>query len=103
MDTTQNVQHYAKVFQDALAIVKDEQAAAFIVEQIGKDSRMAAMQARLDTGASASNGNGHGYAIRDPEAPATDSQRWKLKQLGVSFSKDVTKGEASALIDAASK
>lgn len=89
---------YVKIFEKVNGMVSDFHVASVIVEQIGKDTRCAMMNGN---GRNSNNKSGNGIIIKNPEAPATTEQKWRLRNEGITFSKDITKGEASRLIDEA--
>lgn len=90
------IDFYLDAFDAIKKKVGDDQTAALLVEQIGKDSRVQAMTARYH---SVSSG-GEKTVIRGDE-PASEAQMGYLKRLGVDVPQGVNKQNASELIDAA--
>lgn len=84
----ETINEYAALFDAILKRTDDYGVAIAILEQLGKDRRMAAMNER-----ERSNGNG------GTEVPATGKQLSYLKQLGVETPAGLTKKAASELID----
>lgn len=84
------VDHYVRLFESIRNKVGDDQLAVALVEQCGKDWRVAQMHARPQNRQDASG-----------DQPATEKQLGYLSRLGVAVSKALTKREASALIDQA--
>lgn len=70
-----------------------------IIQEEAKDRRTVQMDARKDQRVQAMHGRGDAGDWRDE--PATDAQKQVLDNLGVSYDDDLTKGDASDLIDEA--
>ena len=71
------------------------QVATVILQESGKDRRGEAANAARMNG----NGNGFNRNYSKSNQPATDKQKDALKKWHVEFSDDITKAEASALLD----
>ena len=84
------IEEYLKLLADIKAKTGDERTALSILQEVNKDLRMA--QIRVDR----ENGNGNG-----DDRPATDRQKDYLRKLGVKIPANVTKKQASSLIDEA--
>ena len=95
MDLTiqQKIDGYLEVYDRVKPVVKDAEIVAAVIEQIGKDSRCAALMNGRSNGNGQSNGNG--------DEPATEKQIGFLKRLKVVVPEGVSKQEASRLIDEA--
>lgn len=85
MEIEQDIETYVRLLERIGEKVDSSNEAVAILEQIGKDRRTKFIQ--------------HGVN-QESDAPATDKQVRYLKRLGVEFSDDVTKKEASELIEA---
>jgi len=88
---------YLDVYNDLLQKGCDSEVACSILNQIGKDARVEKMtrsERRWDNSAG-------GQTDSSPDSPATEKQLNFLRRLGVPFSDEVTKKEASELIDKA--
>ncbi len=90
---TEKIDEYLKLFESIKARVGDERAAMDILKEVQKDLRMAQIREER-----ASNGNGNGQR---EDAPATQKQRDYLGRLGVNAPAQLTKKQASELIDEA--
>jgi len=91
MDTATyaRVEEYLEVYERIKQVIQSDEVGAAIIEQIGKDTRCAwLMNGR-------SNGNGNG------DEPATEKQLGFLKKLKVELPANLSKREASRLIDEA--
>ena len=82
----QRVDEYLKLYDDIKDRTGDERIALSILQEVNKDIRMAQIREERE------NGN---------DKPATEKQLNYLKKLGVDVSVDLTKKQASALIDEA--
>lgn len=87
---TKKIEGYLALFNEIEKRTGDDAVALAILEQIGKDTRMAALQAR-------ERANGSEGA----DVPATSKQLAFLARLGVPVEPGLTKQGASALIDEA--
>ena len=88
------VDRYVELFEKVKARVGSDEVATVILEQVGKDNRVRVMQGssgELDQ-------PGDARVIMTDDA-ATEKQLAYLKQLGVSCDDNVTRKEASELID----
>lgn len=66
-----------------------------LVQESGKDKRIEVMnEAKLNN-----NSNGFSRNYSNGNAPATERQKFALMKNGVSFSDNITKAEASVLLD----
>jgi|GEM_PF-1899619 len=86
MNTQERVEQFREVFEEAkkvesLSTQETVQVAVALLQEAGKDRRTPA----------GLSGNGN--------QPATDKQKAYLKSLGIEYKDDVTKAEASELID----
>ena len=88
-----NVEQYVQTYEQIKASVKNDEIAAVILDQIGKDGRVEAMQ-------NGATENEPRRVVREKE-PATQKQKAFLEKLQVPFDKDITRKEASAQIDQA--
>lgn len=70
-----------------------------VVQEEAKDRRTVQMDARKDRRVQAMHGREDAGGWRDE--PATDAQKQVLDNLGVSYDDDLTKGDASDMIDEA--
>jgi hypothetical protein len=88
MDETvqDKLENYLDLYDKVRARTGDDRSALAILQEMNKDKRMAQIRAER-------NGNG--------DQPATDRQKGYLKKLGVEVPADLTKAQASALIDGA--
>ena len=84
------VDHYVRLFESIRNKVGDDQLAVALVEQCGKDWRVAQMHARIQDREDA-----------NVDQPATEKQLGYLGRLGIEVHTPLTKREASALIDQA--
>ena len=82
-DTKQGLDSYLKLLDEISEKTDNEETALALLQEIAKDRRME--QIREENQAKVSE-------------PATDSQKGYMTDLGIEFSEDVTKQEASALI-----
>ena len=89
-----NVETYIQTYEQIKASVKNDEVAAVILNQIGKDARTAVM-----AGSGAVEDRPR-RVVRGDE-PATDKQKGYLEKLGVGFENGVTRKEASELIEQA--
>lgn len=82
---------------------RSEAVSIAILEEIGKYRRgeLANISRTNGNGRSSGSGKSNGFngTMKNPNAPATDAQRNKLKSLGVEIPMGCTKIEASKLID----
>ena len=92
-DINKRIEEYLTLFEGIRARTGDERSAVAILQEVKKDLRMAQMR---EERASNSNGNG-----QREDAPATQKQRDYLRRLGVNAPEELTKKEASGLIDEA--
>ena len=98
--TASNVDTYVAEFEQIKQLVHDEQVAVVILEQIAKDARTERIaETRNSHGTNGARRNGNG-ANGNGEL-ATQKQREYLKDLGVKVPKELTKQEASVLIEEA--
>ena len=75
---------YVKLLGDIRSKVGDERTAVSLLQEIGKDQRMDRMSEERE--------------MRNSQ-PATAKQKKFMDKLGISYPKNVTKQEASVLID----
>ena len=97
METTTQarVEGYLEVYERVNTVVKSAEVTAAIIEQVGKDTRCGwLMNGR-------SNGNGNGHSNGNGDEPATEKQIGFLKRLKVTVPEELSKREASRLIDEA--
>lgn len=87
---------YAEVFKRASKKTQSDEAAAVIIDQIGKHIRIQEM--RLGGNAWSENTR-RGSDSDNGDVPATERQIAFLKQLGAEVPEGLTKRAASALID----
>ena len=90
----QELEKYVDLYQQVRSTVTDAAAAAEIVNQIGKESRMHRMMNGRSPGRSVSSGG---------DQPASERQLGYLQSLGIKVESGLTKQQASALIDEAQK
>jgi hypothetical protein len=81
---------YVRVLEEIKKRVANEQTASIILQEIAKDVRMAQIQAERFVGRAA-----------NASEPATEKQIAYLKNLGVDVPENLTKLEASAMLDRA--
>ena len=79
-------EEYLTLLNDIRVKTQDERTALAILQEVNKDIRMAQIRAERE------HGNG-------PDQPATVRQKNYLKKLGVDIPANLTKREASRLID----
>ena len=89
-----SVEKHIDLFEKVKARVGSDEIAAVILDQIGKDDRVLAMR---ESGMTPRRDD---VRIVNGE-PATEKQIAYLKRLGVDFKDDITRQEASDLIDKA--
>lgn len=82
----------SEVMKDGVSPDEAHSTARIILQEAGKDRRTAMMNQSKQNGNGTANGNG--------AAPASDKQKEFMRKLKISFSDNVTKGEAIKLIDA---
>lgn len=87
-----SIDEYIELFREVMDRAGDDSAAAVIVEQIGKDKRMAQIHAFQ---------RGNGGVVNGDDVPATQKQLAYMKRLGLTIPDGLTKKEASDQIDAA--
>ena len=94
----QKLDVYAQVLNEATERFGDGQVALAVVEQVGKDLRMAQIfdERRRRSGSKQGSGNDN-----DDDPAATEKQIAYLKSLNVDVPPNLMKGQASALIDKA--
>ena len=85
-NTKENIVAYKNLYHEILRYVGESAPAIGILHEVAKDNRMALMHERRE---------------RSAEGPATEKQLNFLKKLGVEVDSDVTKKQASRLIDEA--
>jgi hypothetical protein len=78
------LESYLELLSEIKEKTEDERTATVLLQEISKDQRME----RIKQEREANNGS-----------PATDKQKQFMKKLGIDFPRNVTKHEASALID----
>jgi hypothetical protein len=99
-ETDTKVDFYVQVFEKARQRLQDDNAAAAIVEQVGRDVRTALM-ARQRSGGSISNSNSaapRSAPVSNGAEPASIGQLDWLRDLGVLVRPGITRAEASDLI-----
>lgn len=84
--------HYLDLFEEVRNRTSSDAAAASIINQIGKDTRMQAIMDERRNTPGSMNGNG--------DVPATTKQLSFMRQLGLDVPAGLTKKAASELIDA---
>lgn len=82
-ETEKKMNEYMELLNQIKQHVSNEDTAASIVSEIAKDKRVQEMQ---------KNRNGNG-------SPATQKQKQFMEKLGIDYPENVTKREASKLID----
>ena len=88
---TQRLVHYLDLFEEIRGKVDSEEAAAAVLNQIGKDMRMQQMMTR---GRSVVGSAGNG------DQPATEKQRSFLRDLGAkNLPENLSREDASSMID----
>jgi len=92
-EINKRIEEYLTLFEGIKARTGDERSAVVILQEVNKDLRMAQIREER-----ASNGNGNS---QKEDAPATQKQRDYLRRLGVNAPAELTKKEASGLIDEA--
>lgn len=93
MEAKQTMDEYVELFGEIRNKVDSEEAAAAVLNQIGKEMRMRQMFARRDDARRVSLSNG--------DRPASEKQVEYLKRLGVTIPEGLTRKQASNLIDEA--
>lgn len=95
MDTEKyaRVEEYLEVYERVNTVVKSGEVTAAIIEQVGKDIRCEWLMNGRANGNGHSNGNG--------DEAATEKQIGFLKRLKVEVPANLSKQEASSLIDEA--
>ncbi|MCH8073995.1 MAG: hypothetical protein IIA09_18855 [Proteobacteria bacterium] len=93
MEAKQTMDEYVELFDEIRNKVDSEEAAAAVLNQIGKEMRMRQMFARRDDARRVSLSNG--------DRSASEKQVKYLKRLGVTIPEGLTRKQASNLIDEA--
>jgi hypothetical protein len=83
-NTKEKLDTYVEVFSELKEKTGSERIALALLEEVAKERRTGQMHGQKEP----TNGD-----------PATERQKKFMKNLGINFPKDVTKKEASALID----
>ncbi len=97
MEKQDRAQEYLDLFGELRASTGDEQAALAILQELGKDGRVERMRG-VPARQSVQTGVGFGS---ETDQSATAKQLSFLRRLGVKFEADISKHEASRLIDEA--
>ena len=98
MDTEEvvgRIGQYAEIFQRATKLLNDKDAALVIVQEMGKHLRIAQMVAARENSHAARMDGANG------DRPATRRQLEYLRDLGLKVSTELTRTEASAMLDEA--
>ena len=97
MEKQDRAQEYLDLFGELRASTGDEQSALGILQELGKDGRVEKMR-----GVSARPGSQAGVGFgSETDQSATAKQLLFLKRLGVNFDQEISKQDASRLIDEA--
>jgi hypothetical protein len=87
-DTQTRLDEYLGLLEDIKEKTRDEKTALALLQEISKDRRTEQIRIERDTRNGGRNGD-----------MATDRQKSFLKKLGIDFAQDITKKQASFLID----
>jgi hypothetical protein len=90
--TQTKLDEYLGLLEDIREKTDDERTAMAILQEISKDRRTEQIRMERETRNNVRNGGRTGDL-------ATDRQKSFLKKLGIEFAKDITKKQASFLID----
>ena len=93
--TQARIDEYLEVYDRVNPVIKQAEVTAAVIEQIGKDRRCE----WLVNGRS--NGHGNGHSNSNGDEPATEKQIGFLKRLKVDVPANLSKEQASSLIDEA--
>ena len=99
--TQTQVNSYVELFKQIKEEVGDSQIAAQLVEQIGKDRRTAILRGFERVSSSKSSFAENGKGNDKDEQEATPKQLGYLRQLGMEIPENLSKKQASEMIDQA--
>ena len=84
MEIQNKIEEYASLLEQIKTRIQDSSEAVVILEQIGKDKRTELIQ---------------GLQNPNSDIPATEKQKKYMDSLGIEYSDDVTKKDASDMIE----
>ena len=84
MEIQNKIEEYASLLDQIKTRIQDSNEAVVILEQIGKDKRTELIQ---------------GLQNSNSDTPATEKQKKYMDSLGIEYSDDVTKKDASGMIE----